>query len=372
MLASLIRDVVPLPFGLCDPASPPARCLPAAHSLPTASSRADATLAPAAPAAPAPTRGIVLGRLLAGGGFARAYECRVHAAGVPAGVAYVAKVLTRDDSLVAFKHEHALLTRLQDCAHVVGCAHPLVPVLDPATATVRPCMLLRHGGACLHELIVHQIAWLERGEVERFRLNDEDDDDEFEDEVRSPPLSPCEAPLTPERKLHLLRQMLYAVSHLHSLGVCHRDLKPENMTVDEHHVLRLIDFGLATYAPAHGALLSDVVGSLGYAAPEILRKEHYNGFLADAWSLGVTAFALTFHYLPVERADVGDWRFRNLAEQQRQGAATVSSVLGWYAQGDRAATTCPLTVYMINALVVVDPRARSRAHMRLLVDDDVV
>ena len=40
-------------------------------------------------------------------------------------------------------------------------------------------------------------------------------------------------------------QLFKAVAHVHSRDIVHCDLKPQNMVVDEHGVVRLIDFGCA-------------------------------------------------------------------------------------------------------------------------------
>ena len=62
-------------------------------------------------------------------------------------------------------------------------------------------------------------------------------------------------------------QLVAAVVHIHSRGICHLDIKPENLFVDASGKVKLGDFGLATLAedgPVMGCR-----GSLAYVAPSL-------------------------------------------------------------------------------------------------------
>ncbi|GMJ03789.1 hypothetical protein HRI_004048100 [Hibiscus trionum] len=90
----------------------------------------------------------------------------------------------------------------------------------------------------------------------------------------------------------LARTIVGVVEACHSMGVMHRDLKPENflfVNEQEDSPLEAIDFGLSIFFKP-GEVLSDVVGSPYYVAPEVLRK-HY-GPEADVWSAGVIVYIL--------------------------------------------------------------------------------
>lgn len=41
-------------------------------------------------------------------------------------------------------------------------------------------------------------------------------------------------------------QILAGVEYLHSRGIAHRDLKPENILLDDHDVIKISDYGMAT------------------------------------------------------------------------------------------------------------------------------
>lgn len=98
----------------------------------------------------------------------------------------------------------------------------------------------------------------------------------------------------------VVRSVLEALAYCHSLGVMHRDIKPENiMFTDrtEAAQVKLTDFGLAALFQ-EGEVLSEVLGSAYYVAPEVLR-EKYNKE-ADIWSTGVVLFIALGGYAPFD------------------------------------------------------------------------
>jgi serine/threonine protein kinase len=61
---------------------------------------------------------------------------------------------------------------------------------------------------------------------------------------------------------------------------------------------KIIDFGLArVIAPTQRS--DEPFGTLGYVAPEVLRKEPYN-FTCDVWSIGCITYALLSGSLPFD------------------------------------------------------------------------
>ena len=89
-----------------------------------------------------------------------------------------------------------------------------------------------------------------------------------------------EAPLPPQRIIHLVRQLLEGLFHAHSAGLIHRDFKPENVIVEKdghgNEVPRIVDFGIAILreggdsSSASGRLTTNglVLGTPHYMAPE--------------------------------------------------------------------------------------------------------
>ncbi|KAJ7403706.1 hormonally up-regulated neu tumor-associated kinase-like protein [Willisornis vidua] len=97
-----------------------------------------------------------------------------------------------------------------------------------------------------------------------------------------------------------IRQILFAVEHLHCRGIVHRDLKIENFLLDEYNNIKIVDFGLSNTAKFEGVsqeLLHTQCGSPAYAAPELLAHRRY-GPKVDVWSIGVSMFAMLTGTLP--------------------------------------------------------------------------
>ncbi len=100
----------------------------------------------------------------------------------------------------------------------------------------------------------------------------------------------------------LARQMISALSYLHSKNILHRDLKLDNILVDrEIRQCKLIDFGLSNFWH-RGQEMQTFCGTPEYAAPELFMRENY-GPAVDTWSFGVVLFAMTLGHFPFEEIE---------------------------------------------------------------------
>ncbi|CAI5501422.1 unnamed protein product [Closterium sp. Naga37s-1] len=100
------------------------------------------------------------------------------------------------------------------------------------------------------------------------------------------------AQLTEPEAASILRQLLEALIHSHSLGILHRDVKPENILLcspSSCSSIKLIDFGVATVLP-EGALCNEAAGTPEYMAPEVYDEKY--GFGADVWGAGVSLYVM--------------------------------------------------------------------------------
>jgi len=96
-------------------------------------------------------------------------------------------------------------------------------------------------------------------------------------------------------------QIGLAIKYLHSFGIVHRDIKLENIMMTdntEKSVPKLVDFGLAKMIGPNETA-TEPFGTLGYVAPEVLRKQPYS-FSCDVWSLGCVLYAMLSGSLPYD------------------------------------------------------------------------
>lgn len=84
-----------------------------------------------------------------------------------------------------------------------------------------------------------------------------------------------------------MQQLLLGLDHCHSRGVLHRDIKGSNLLIDNNGILKIADFGLASFFDPHQSQpLTSRVVTLWYRPPELLLGATYYGTAVDLWSTG--------------------------------------------------------------------------------------
>ncbi|CAI6333864.1 unnamed protein product [Periconia digitata] len=97
-------------------------------------------------------------------------------------------------------------------------------------------------------------------------------------------------------------QVAEAVHHLHTKAkVVHRDIKDENVILDGEGNIKLIDFGSAAYIK--NGPFDVFVGTIDYAAPEVLAGESYRGKEQDVWALGILLYTIVYKENPFYSID---------------------------------------------------------------------
>ncbi|CAI9110111.1 OLC1v1010079C1 [Oldenlandia corymbosa var. corymbosa] len=104
-----------------------------------------------------------------------------------------------------------------------------------------------------------------------------------------------------QRKTGCRFVLLIHVLYLLVKQVCHRDLKLENTLLDGSPAprLKICDFGYSKSSLLHSQPKS-TVGTPAYIAPEVLRRQKYDGKIADVWSCGVTLYVMLVGSYPFE------------------------------------------------------------------------
>lgn len=72
----------------------------------------------------------------------------------------------------------------------------------------------------------------------------------------------------------ILIQLCLAMKNMHDQRIIHRDIKPRNIFVTKDNVLKLGDFGLATWMGSKSKT-SSLVGTPQYFSPEMIKGEGY-------------------------------------------------------------------------------------------------
>ncbi len=113
----------------------------------------------------------------------------------------------------------------------------------------------------------------------------------------------ADGPLDSEQALDISAQLAQALAEAHAKGVVHRDIKPANVMITDQRRTKILDFGVAAYAPTvdetsdtwsqdRGVLPPGaMLGTVAYMSPEQARGRAVDG-RSDVFSLGVVIYEM--------------------------------------------------------------------------------
>ena len=113
-------------------------------------------------------------------------------------------------------------------------------------------------------------------------------------------------PLGVGQFLDIAQQCVDAMTAAHEKSIVHCDIKPENIAITAAGQVKILDFGLAKYAPRADVVDADVMqqsgaivqgGTPGYMAPEVLMSQEADA-RSDIFSLGVVFYEALTGYHP--------------------------------------------------------------------------
>lgn len=101
-------------------------------------------------------------------------------------------------------------------------------------------------------------------------------------------------PLSLDRAMHIAHEVAAGMTAAHAIGIVHRDLKPGNILINEHNLVKIVDFGVAAAVDSADTRLTRtglLVGTPRYMAPEQVLGKAIDE-RTDIYSLGVILYEM--------------------------------------------------------------------------------
>ena len=160
--------------------------------------------------------------------------------------------------------------------------------------------------------------------------------------------------LTPGQTAGVLAAVAEALAAAHSRGILHRDVKPNNILFSASGDPYLSDFGIATGSSATRTTTGELLGTVGYFAPETIAGSSASA-ASDVYGLGVVGYVALAGRMPFQA--------ENLV------AALDAARSGQFDPlGDVAPDAPPKLVGLITSCLAFDAAARP-ADLRALADE---
>ncbi|MES1211797.1 MAG: serine/threonine-protein kinase, partial [Acidobacteriota bacterium] len=125
-----------------------------------------------------------------------------------------------------------------------------------------------------------------------------------------------EAPLSLERKLEIILQVLEGLSHAHAAGIVHRDIKPANIFLPDEGTAKIMDFGVARFTMSSVTNTGVVVGTADYMSPEQVSGIRVDG-RSDLFSTGAMLCELLSGHRPFHGESLVSILFKITHEEPR-------------------------------------------------------
>lgn len=113
---------------------------------------------------------------------------------------------------------------------------------------------------------------------------------------------------TEDQARYFFNQFMEGLLHCHNNGIAHRDLKPENLLLGKNYDLKIADFGFAGPINGRGGVgyLDTPLGTEAYMAPELLKRQKYQGASVDIFAAAAVLFILVAQHPPFNKAHEKD------------------------------------------------------------------
>jgi serine/threonine protein kinase len=109
----------------------------------------------------------------------------------------------------------------------------------------------------------------------------------------------------------LILQIVEGLSAIHECGIIHRDLKPGNILLLPDDRIKITDFGIARGKNSRVTRDNQLLGSMGYMAPEAWSGKSITASV-DLYSLGVILYEVVTGRLPFDRDEMAHLMFHHL------------------------------------------------------------
>ena len=150
------------------------------------------------------------------------------------------------------------------------------------------------------------------------------------------------------------RQIISGIEACHKVGIVHRDIKVQNILLDWSYNIKICDFGLSKLTTNKDlSIKSHVVGTPGFTAPEVLKKQDYNS-LCDIFSAGIVLFVMLTKRRPFRHVVINNKGNGYVFGQRYQEFIHENSKY-WKKMDDIQAGVSPAAEQLLNSLLHDDP-----------------
>lgn len=164
--------------------------------------------------------------------------------------------------------------------------------------------------------------------------------DYVDGESLSSRLKRTKTPLSETAVRNYLFQIIDGLETIHNAGMLHLDIKPANIMVDNHYVVKLIDFGASKQqSTVGGATMSTGISYTNGYAPSEQMAQSYDKFgpWTDFYALGATVYKLLTNQEPPSVSDLSedDTEDKHLALPMPNVSKEMKNLVVWMMQVNR-------------------------------------